>query len=209
MAGFDCHSFCARCRDKCKLKDPCIEKLQCTDSKFSNILTSEQRSQLSTPSYKIKQEKHEARKDTLATPSKDNVDSLNPSLVETASASVIGAVDGQGTLQSPDFSEPAEKKQKKVQKKRRQLLKPKLSTDKLVNSSNKPSRSSTDSKVAELDQKFSDRFNRTYSAPTHSPPAGVVRSTNPFIKPADRPTQLTPSSTDLHFYSTQSSSKTD
>ena len=41
-------------------------------------------------------------------------------------------------------------------------------------------------------------FQTVKVAPTHSPPAGVVRSTNPFIKPADQPsTQSTPSSADL------------
>ena len=48
-------------------------------TKFCNLLASEHRSQLSTASYKII--KHEARKDTLAIPSKDNMDSLNPSLL--------------------------------------------------------------------------------------------------------------------------------
>ena len=107
-----------------------MENPQCTDCKFCYILTAEQRSQLSAPSYKIKKEKREARKDTLATPSKDNVDSLSRSLVDPASVSVIGAVDGQGTLQSPCFSKPAEKKQKKVEKEKASTYKTKPSTDK-------------------------------------------------------------------------------
>ena len=57
-----------------------------------------------------------------------------------------------------------------------------------------------DSKIAQLDEKWSDRFNRleaillartiepTFSSsvkvtPTHSPPASAVHSTEPFIKP--------------------------
>ena len=92
--GLDSHSFCARCRDKGKEKDPSVEKPNTTDCKFCNILISEQHSQLSSPSYKIKKEKREARKDNTATPSKDDLNSLNPS----ASVLVIGAVDGQGTL---------------------------------------------------------------------------------------------------------------
>ena len=70
--------------------------------------------------------------------------------------------------------------------------------------------------MVQTDQKWSDHFNKLEAllmartldweptfqtvkvAPTHSPPASVVRSTNPFSKPADRPTsQSTPSSSDL------------
>ena len=117
--------------------------------------------------------------------------------------SVIGAVDGQGTLQSPGYSEPAEKKGKKVEKDKVSTSKSKPSTDKPVKTTEKPAKSSTDSKIPELDQKWLDWFNRLETllmartldreptfqtvnvAPTHSPPAGVVRSTDPFIKPAD------------------------
>ena len=59
MAGFDTHSFCVHCRDKEKGQDPCVEKLD-SACKFCNILTSDQRAQLSTPSYKLKKEKWEA-----------------------------------------------------------------------------------------------------------------------------------------------------
>ena len=115
MAGFDTHSYCARCRDKGKGPDPCVENPKSTDCKFCSILTCEQRSQLSTPSYTLKKEKHEAKKDILTTPSKDtsHVNSVNPSLVDPASVSVISAVDGQGTLQSPGFSGPVEKQKKR------------------------------------------------------------------------------------------------
>ena len=68
--------------------DPCVENRNSTDCKFCSILTTEQCSQLSTPSYKIKKEKREAKKDFTATPNKYNMDS--------ASVSVIGAVDGHG-----------------------------------------------------------------------------------------------------------------
>ena len=95
-----------------------MENPQCTNCKFSNLLTSEERSQLSTPSCKIKKEKHEARKDTLSTPSKATVDSLNPSFVDPESVSVIGAVDDQGVLQSPGYSEQAEKSPRKRKKRR-------------------------------------------------------------------------------------------
>ena len=66
-------------------------------------------------------------------------------------------------------------------------------------------KASTDAKIDELYQKWSDRLNRLEAlllaktldqpqeptfqtikvAATHSPPAGVVRSTEPFIKPTD------------------------
>ena len=119
---------------------------------------------------------------------------------------VIGAVDGQGTLQSPGLSGPVEKR-KKVEKEKATATKAKSSTDKHINSlsdSSSLDRASTDAKIAELDQKWSDRFNRfgallmartldrqqpTFQtvkvALTHSPPAGMIRSTDPFIKLAD------------------------
>ena len=41
MAGFDTHSYYARCRDKGKGPDPCVEKPENSDYKFSNVLTSD------------------------------------------------------------------------------------------------------------------------------------------------------------------------
>ena len=41
MAGFDNHSFCARCRDKGKAKDPCVERPESTDCKFCNSISTE------------------------------------------------------------------------------------------------------------------------------------------------------------------------
>ena len=149
MAGFDSHSFCATCCDKGKGKDPCVEKPESTACKFCNSLTSDQRSQLSFRSYKLKKEKREARKESLTTPTKDNSTSLNPSLVDPASVSVIGVVDGQGTLQSPGYSEPAEKKERKVEKDKGSTSKAKPS-EKPVKPADKPTKSSTDSKIAKL-----------------------------------------------------------
>ena len=142
MASFDSHAFCAHCRDKGKGKDPCVEQPDTKDCKFYNSLTPEQRLQLSTPSYKIKKEKWEAKK-LESTPSKDT-----DTLVDLASVSVIWAVDDQGTVKSPSTVAPPEKKPKKE----------KPSTSK----STKPigKKSDTDFKIAELDQKWSDRFNR-------------------------------------------------
>ena len=63
MAGFDPHSVCARCRDKKKGTDPCVEKPE-ADCALCNALTPEQLTQLSTPSYKLKKEKKEAKSST-------------------------------------------------------------------------------------------------------------------------------------------------
>ena len=43
MAGFDLHSFCARCRDKKKGKDPCVEKPN-VECQLCKALTPEQAS---------------------------------------------------------------------------------------------------------------------------------------------------------------------
>ena len=69
MAGFDTHNFCGRCYNKGKGKDPCVEKTE-SDCRFCNILTSDQRAQLSTPFYKIKKEKGKAK----STPSKESAE---------------------------------------------------------------------------------------------------------------------------------------
>ena len=181
MASFDSHLACARCGDKGKGKDPCVEKPD-AECIICNSFSPEQRLQLSTPSYKIKKDKREAKK-LESTPSKDTESLVDPSVV-----AVIGAVDKQGTVKSPPTVAPAEKKAKKE----------KASLSKAVKST--PSSSTVDSKIAQLDEKWSDRFNRleaillartiepTFSStvkvtPTHSPPASAVHSTEPFIKP--------------------------
>ena len=61
MASFDCHSFCASCRDKGKGKDPCMEKPDTTECKFCIALTPEQCVQLANPYYMNKKEKLEAK----------------------------------------------------------------------------------------------------------------------------------------------------
>ena len=124
--------------------------------------------------------------ETSSTPRKDNP------LVDPATVSVIGAVNEQGILQSPSDSEPLGKKPKKDKP---TTSKAKAGSDKSVKSESK---SATETKIAELDQKWSDRFNRmeallmartlepTFSTvkvtPTHSPPAGAVKTTDPFMK---------------------------
>ena len=51
MAGFDKRTHCARCRDKCKGSVPCDNNEDCP---HCNLLTSELKLELSTPSYQKK-----------------------------------------------------------------------------------------------------------------------------------------------------------
>ena len=85
MARFDGHLHCARCRDKGKGKDTCVESKNSSDCVHCNALTPEQRAQLATPSYKLKKEKREAKK--LET---DTVHQDTESLVDPSAVSVIG-----------------------------------------------------------------------------------------------------------------------
>ena len=110
MANFDTHSHCARCRDKGKGKEPCVSDPQTSDCQICNSLTSEQHQQLATPSYKLKKEKREAKL-TDSTPSQDS-----EQLVDPSSVSVIGVVDGQGSVKSPAPVPPPDKKPKKDNK---------------------------------------------------------------------------------------------
>ena len=116
---------------------------------------------------------------------------------------VVGAVDDQGMLQSPGSSSGAEKKKKD---KKPASEKPKSSKSKSTDQ--KPSRSSADDRIDELDKKWADRFNRLEAlllaksidqreptfqapkvAPTHPSPAGAVKSSAPFFRPStDQPT---------------------
>ena len=136
MAGFDRHLYCACCRDKGKGKEPCISNKDTSDC---NALTPEQRLQLATPSYKLKKEKREAKR-ADANPSDDTT------LVDPAEVSVVGVI---GEPISQSVSAPPEKKVKKD----KAPPKPKKSTES----------SATDSKISQLDEKWSERFNRLSS----------------------------------------------
>ena len=185
MANFDTHSHCARCRDKGKGKEPCVSDPQTSDCQICNGLMSEQLQQLSTPSYKLKKEKREAKL-TDSSPSQNS-----EQLVDPSSVSVIGVVDGQGSVKSPAPVPPPDKKPKKDNK----------SSNKEKSPSTKVSKHSTDEKFAEMDSKWSERFSRlealimaksfepTFSskvkvAPTHSPPHDVENMAEPFIRPS-------------------------
>ena len=181
MAIFDGHAFCARCREKGKGEEPCIANKDTVDCTLCNAFTPEQRAQISTPSYKIKKEKREAKRLDSTQPTDDFVD--------PSSVSVIGVVSGPSADKSPI---PPKKKPKKD--------KPSTKTKK----SSSALSSATEDKFTALEDKWSDRFNRlealllarsmepTFSsdvrvAPAHPPPAIVARDAEPFFQPTDRP----------------------
>ena len=141
MAGFNLHSVCARCRHKKKSADPCIGTPPATCS-HCDALTAEQKAQLSTPSYKLKKEKKEAK---LSTPAKAS-DTLSPTLVDPALVSVVGVVDGQTTS---GLSGPAEKKKKTESKKSSSSTSKSTKPEKSVkSSSHRPSSSATDQSMS-------------------------------------------------------------
>ena len=110
------------------------------------------------------------------------------SLVDPATVSVIGVVGKQGAVQSPSTNNSPEKKPKK---------------DKATTSKDKKSvesKSAMDSRIEEVDHKYSDRFNRleallisksfqpTFSSsvkvtPSLSLPANVAKGTENFFQP--------------------------
>ena len=168
-----------RCRDK-KGEDPCVKSPE-SECKFCIVLTPEQLTQLSTPSYRLKKEKREAKK-LEATPSKDST------LVNPSSVAIIGPVSDTATASSPPPVVP----EKKVKK------------DKPSSSKSKKSdKSVEDSKYDELDKKWTDRFNRLEALlmtkslqpadqptsasvrvpPSHSPPVAVSKDSEPFFQP--------------------------
>ena len=187
MANFDSHAFCARCREKGKGTDDCVKNPNTSDCKICNAFSEEQRLQLATPSYRIKKEKREAKR-LEATPSKDNVDLIDP-----ASVSVIGPVE-KPTSSNPEAPPPDKKAKKDTKKVGKKDKSPTATVS-------KPPSSSTDDKIADLDSKWAERFNRLealiltksfepqFSAnvkvtPTHSPPSSIEQGSEPFIRPS-------------------------
>ena len=150
MAGFDSHNFCARCREKGKGSDPCISHNDCN---ACNSLTEEQRTQLSTPSYRLKKEKRDSKK-TAETPKQD----VSSSLIDPSSVTVVGVMDDQGIVKSPGSS--SEKKKKASVDKPNPHTYKEPSADKPSKSLSKSHKSSQDSKIDQLDQKWSEHFNR-------------------------------------------------
>ena len=210
MGGFDHHSVCARCRDKKKGSDPCC-KTPPEACEHCDSLSPEQKIQLSTPSYKLKKE----RKDAKSTPKKDT-EAHTTTLEDPGLVSVLGAVDSQDTPGDSASNEPVEKKKKSDTKHASKSTKAeksaKSSSGRSASTSAdiKASTSSADTKIADLDKKWADRFNRLEAlllaktvdppsdpvfstvkvTPAHAPPANVVRS-DPFIKLSTQPSQPT------------------
>ena len=127
---------------------------------------------------------------------------------------VVGAVDDQGFLQSPVSSSGKKKKTATSDKPKTVVKDSKDSTEKPSKSSVKPHRSSVDSRIDDLDQKWSDRLNRLEAlllaktldkpaftsvkvAPACSPPASSVLSTKAFIRPSDAVQETDEPVTDL------------
>ena len=115
---------------------------------------------------------------------------------------VVGAVDGQGMVQCPGSSSGTKKKKPNpTDKKSHSSKQAKSGQEKPAKSSTpKPHKSSADARIEELDQKWSDRFNRLEAlllvktldkpeptfgtvkiTPTTSPPVGITRTSEPFI----------------------------
>ena len=197
MDSFDSHSFFARCRDKGKGSDPCVSHNDCNSC---NILTEDQHLLLSTPSYRLKKEKRDLKK-TSDTPKQD---SSSSSLIDPSSVTVVGAVDDQGILQSTGLSSGKKKSNPSEKAKAHSSKDPKTGTDKSSKLlASKSHRSSPDTRIDELDQKWSECFNRLEAlllaksldkpepafttvkvTPAHSPPPGSVISAKPFIRPS-------------------------
>ena len=137
-------------------------------------LSSDQRAQLLTPSYKFKKEKREAK--SSSTPSKHPAESvtLSPTLVDQAYVSVVGVVDGQGTVRLPSLSaQPAEKK---VEEKKS------VKSDKPTkSSSSRRATVSTDQRFEELDQKWSNWLNRLEALLLAKTGTTTTRSDRPYF----------------------------
>ena len=74
---------------------------------------------------------------------------------------VVGAIDTQGVVQSPGLSSGPDKKKKKRNPSDKKSSKHKSGSEKSSKSPVPQShRSSADARIDELDQKWSDRFNR-------------------------------------------------
>ena len=158
MAGFDQHSVCARCRDRKKGSDPCVETPPAACIHCDSLS--------STPSYKLKKAKKDAKS---STPAKD-IDTLSPTLVDPALVSVVGVVDGQSSSGLSGLVEKKKKLEKKVDKKSSSSVKSVKSDNSVKSSSSCPPATSptdqgksttysTDTRISDLDRKWSDRFN--------------------------------------------------
>ena len=173
MAGFDLHAHCARCRNKLKGDDPCVSKKPCP---HCDVLSEDQKAQLSVPVYQKKKEKREQKN------MDKNSDNSTETLVDPALVSVVGVVPSdKKSVKSP---EPAINKEKSKKK-----------------HSTPSKKASTDEKLEAMDQRWSERFSRleaffvskslegshptfqTIKMPTKTPPASAVKGSDPFLQP--------------------------
>ena len=91
MAGFDFHTYCARCRDKRKGDGPCVKNEK--DCKFCNSLSSEHKARLATPLYLDKKKKCDQ---------KAIMQESDSTVVEPSSVTIIGvATDVQQASSTP------------------------------------------------------------------------------------------------------------
>ena len=209
MAGFDQHAHCARCRDKKKGSDPCVKGNICPSC---NILTEEQKLRLATPVYQNKKEKKET---------KAAIEECT--LVDPALVSVLGVSTDTGIKSSEEASSNMEvvKAKKHMQSseeassvssnvKAKKIKSPTTSKEKPEKgkkrqSSPKPSKASTESKLEAMDIKWLDRFNRleamllskslSQPEPTFQPvklspvrpsPADISETVNPLFAPTTK-----------------------
>ena len=167
--------------------DPCVNNEDCP---HCNILSSEQKLQLSTPSYQKKSKKCEQKSGMAEKPTRSETSVEDDStLVDPSLVSVFGvAASDEKAVKSPERTSSKEKSKKKHS-----------SMKKL----------STDAKLEAMDQKWSERFSRlealllskslekpsleptfqTVKMPVKTPPASAIKVTEPFLapKPADQP----------------------
>ena len=128
---------------------------------------------------------------------------------------VVGAVDAQGVVKSPGLSSDKKKKKPNPQEKKTSAKHHKSGEEKPSKSPPLSHKSSAEARIDDLDLKWSERFNRlealliakaldrqepTFApvkvTPTHTPPVGVVRSSDPFIRPTHKLPASDLSSTD-------------
>ena len=180
MASFDKQGHCVRCRDKLKGTDPCVNKENCP---HCNILTAEQKLQLSMPSYQKKKEKGEQKTGLSDKPVKaDKNEEFGETLVDPSLVSVIGpTTSDKMAVKSPERASSKDKGKKK----------------------HSPKKSSTDVKLEAMDQKWPECFSRlevfflskslespspeptfkTVKMPVRTPPASAVKISKPFLAP--------------------------
>ena len=180
MAIFDGHAFCARCREKGKGEEPCIANKDTADCSLCNSFTPEQCAQISTPSYKIKKEKREAKR----------VDNTQPTdeLVDPSSVSIIGVVSGPSADKSPAPPEKEPKKDKPPTKSKKSSSSALFCHGRQVFSPRGQMGGSFQQARSLLARSIEPTFSSDVRvAPDHPPPGNVTRDSEPFFQPIYKP----------------------